>query len=321
MVAVWLATPALAADVPDAWITMKTRIALITADDVNAADLNVDTVKGVVTLHGKVPAESGKRKAERLAAKIEGVKSVKNLLQIVPAVRREVAQRSDDEVKTAVEAAFKANRQVADSGITVASVNKGVVLLAGKADSLEAHLEAIQVANAVKGVRRVSSEVVDGALPESGRPSVCATIALETVAIGLQRFGRRALERARDHDFDLRHHAAARAREPHGDPGPDVAERIQRTVRAVVRRVGAQVVRRHRELVRLHVVQPADRVAAATGQTRVGGSDEVELIEVSRADVQIVRDGEVLQPPARVADFKRDARQDLLLQRDADLPV
>jgi osmotically-inducible protein OsmY len=161
MVAVWLAAPALAADVPDAWITMKTKIALITADDVNVADLNVDTVKGVVTLHGKVPAESGKGKAERFAAKIEGVKSVKNLLQVVPAVRREVAQRTDDEVKAAVEAAFEANRQVADSGITVASVNKGVVLLAGMADSLEAHLEAVQVANAVKGVRRVSSEVVD----------------------------------------------------------------------------------------------------------------------------------------------------------------
>ena len=46
--------PALAADMPDAWITMKTKIALMTTDNVSAADLNVDTVKGVVTLHGKV---------------------------------------------------------------------------------------------------------------------------------------------------------------------------------------------------------------------------------------------------------------------------
>jgi osmotically-inducible protein OsmY len=38
-------------------------------------------------------------------------------------------------------------------------VNKGVVLLSGKTKSLEAHLEAVEVANAVRGVRRVATEV------------------------------------------------------------------------------------------------------------------------------------------------------------------
>ena len=45
-------TLAMAADTPDAWITMKTKIALMTAENVSTKDLNVDTVKGVVTLHG-----------------------------------------------------------------------------------------------------------------------------------------------------------------------------------------------------------------------------------------------------------------------------
>ena len=161
IVGAWLgAAPALAADTPDAWITMKTKIALMTADDVSTSDLNVDTVNGVVTLHGKVPTEAEKSKAERIASKIDGAKSVKNLLQIVPNARREVVERADDDVKSALESAFKANQRVKDSGIKIASVNKGVVLLAGKASSLEAHLEAVQVAYAVKGVRRVSSEVV-----------------------------------------------------------------------------------------------------------------------------------------------------------------
>jgi hyperosmotically inducible protein len=160
LVGVWLsATPVWAAATPDAWITMKTKIALMTADDVSASDLNVDTVNGVITLHGKVPTQAGKTKAEQVAAKIDGAKSVKNLLQIVPNARREVVERADNEIKNAVDAAFKANRSLADSGIKVASVNKGVVLLAGKTNSLEAHLEAVQVANAVKGVRRVSTEV------------------------------------------------------------------------------------------------------------------------------------------------------------------
>jgi hyperosmotically inducible protein len=151
--------PALAADTPDAWITMKTKIALMTTDNVSAADLNVDTVSGVVTLHGKVASEGEKAKAEQVTGKIEGVKSVKNLLQIVPNAKRQVVDRADAEVKDGVEAAFKTNARVKDSGISVASVNKGVVLLAGKTKSLESHLEAVEAANRVKGVRRVASEV------------------------------------------------------------------------------------------------------------------------------------------------------------------
>jgi hyperosmotically inducible protein len=152
-------TPAGAADTPDAWITMKTKIALMTTDNVSAADLNIDTVNGVVTIHGKVATQAEKAKAEQVAAKIDGVKSVKNLLQIVPNSKREIVDRADADVKDAVQAAFRANARVKDSGISVASVNKGVVLLAGKTKSLESHLEAVQVAYAVKGVRRVSSEV------------------------------------------------------------------------------------------------------------------------------------------------------------------
>jgi osmotically-inducible protein OsmY len=51
------------------------------------------------------------------------------------------------------------NHRITDSGIKVASVNKGVVLLSGKTKSLEAHAESVQVAYAVRGVRRVSTEV------------------------------------------------------------------------------------------------------------------------------------------------------------------
>jgi osmotically-inducible protein OsmY len=152
-------TAGFAADTPDALITIKTKLALMTTDHVSAADLNVDTANGVVTLHGKVPTQREKAKAEQVTAKIAGVKSVKNLLQIVPNSRREVVDRADADVKDAVQSAFNANVRVKDSGISVASVNKGVVLLAGKTTSLESHLEAVQVANGVKGVRRVSSEV------------------------------------------------------------------------------------------------------------------------------------------------------------------
>jgi osmotically-inducible protein OsmY len=48
------------------------------------------------------------------------------------------------------------------TGIKVKSVNQGVVLLSGTADSLMEHLEAIRAASASDGVRRVATEVETG---------------------------------------------------------------------------------------------------------------------------------------------------------------
>jgi len=159
LVLVFTVGAATAADTPDVWVTTKAKVTLMTTEGVSTTDLNVDTVNGIVTLHGKVATDAEKALAEKVTRGIEGAKDVKNLLQVVPSAQREVVQRADHAILKAVQDAFKANRRVSDSGITVASVNKGVVLLSGKAKSLEAHLEAVEVANAVPGVRRVSTEV------------------------------------------------------------------------------------------------------------------------------------------------------------------
>ena len=148
-----------AADAPDAWLTMKTKISLMTTEGISTSDLNVDTVQGVVTLHGKVPTDSDTAQAEATARRVDGVKDVKNLLQVVPDSAKKAVERGDDQIRDSAVAAFKANKRVNDSGIKVQSVNKGVVLLAGKTDSLQAHLEAVQVARAVPGVKRVATEV------------------------------------------------------------------------------------------------------------------------------------------------------------------
>lgn len=158
--AVPLAAPvATSAGTPDAWVTMKTKVALITTEDVAFKDLNVDTVNGVVTLHGKVSTEAEKAKAEGVARAVDGAKDVMNLLQIIPTAQREVVERPDQAIKDGVTVAFQANWRVSGSGIEVASVNKGVVLLSGKAKSLEAYAWSVEMADAVRGVRRVSSEV------------------------------------------------------------------------------------------------------------------------------------------------------------------
>lgn len=153
------AGPALA-DPPDSWITAKTKVALMTTEGIRTAHLNVDTVNGIVTLHGQVPTAEQKTKAEDVAKKLDGVKAVKNLLQVVPSSERKVVNKSDDEIKKALDTAFNNHKVLKDSGIKVESVNNGVVLLSGKTKSHAAYVQSVEVADAVPGVKRVSSEVV-----------------------------------------------------------------------------------------------------------------------------------------------------------------
>jgi len=54
---------------------------------------------------------------------------------------------------------LKADTVLADSSISVQSVNNGVVLLGGTAKTLTAHLHAVQTVASVPGVRRVASEI------------------------------------------------------------------------------------------------------------------------------------------------------------------
>lgn len=150
-----LSTPAYAA--ADGWITTKTKLALMTTDGVSGTDVNVDTNDGAVVLHGKVATEMEKQKAETVARTIDGVKSVKNLLQVVPPSQEKATKESDANIKTAAEKALKADKTLND--INVASVNDGVVLLNGKTDSIDQHLRAVRVVAKTRGVRRVASEI------------------------------------------------------------------------------------------------------------------------------------------------------------------
>ena len=78
---------------PDAWITSKAKIALFTTEGVSATAVNVDTVDGRVTLHGKVASDAEKKKAGDAVAKIEGATEVRNLLQVVPPSKEEGSKR------------------------------------------------------------------------------------------------------------------------------------------------------------------------------------------------------------------------------------
>jgi hyperosmotically inducible protein len=144
---------------PDAWVTTKIKLTLLTTEGIGANDVNVDTIDGHVTLHGTVASEQEKARAEQAARSIEGVTDVRNMLAVVPPSRQEAVEAADDAIKAKVEAALKADRSLADSDVTVESVNKGVVVLSGTAASLTDHLNAVADAHAVSGVKQVASEI------------------------------------------------------------------------------------------------------------------------------------------------------------------
>ena len=69
--------------VPDDLIYDLVRQKLAGDKDVKGGALTVDVKNGVVTLSGNVQAEKQKDKAERLAHKVKGVKSVVNQIKVV----------------------------------------------------------------------------------------------------------------------------------------------------------------------------------------------------------------------------------------------
>lgn len=148
-----------ASTMPDPWITTKVKIALLTTKGVHATHVNVDTTDGRVTLHGAVPTAAEKARVVDVAKSIEGVREVRNLVQVVSARDEKAVAVADDQLSKNVEEALAKDPALEDSQITVRSVNDGVVLLGGKASTEGDHLRAIDDAVRVPGVVHVASEV------------------------------------------------------------------------------------------------------------------------------------------------------------------
>jgi hyperosmotically inducible periplasmic protein len=158
-----LAAPAFAAQPEDVWITTKVKMALLTDDSVDGLAVNVDTVDGHVTLHGRVDSGVEKAKAETLTRQVAGVTNVRNLLAVTPAgateAEEQAAEVSDETLTEHVKTVLERDEALSDSNIEVKSVNGGNVVLAGEAKTLTAHYRAMADARAVPGVRRVASEI------------------------------------------------------------------------------------------------------------------------------------------------------------------
>jgi len=144
------------AGMSDSWVTSKTKIALFADDRVKGRQVHVETKDGVVMLRGKVDSAEAKSAALEIAKGIEGVKNVKNELQVVAPSKRSEVAADDKVVAKNVQSKFKADPQLKNVKV---EVNNGVVSLSGEVKSIDASAKASEVARSVAGVRSVKNDL------------------------------------------------------------------------------------------------------------------------------------------------------------------
>jgi hyperosmotically inducible protein len=142
--------------VSDTWLTSKTKIALFADDRVKGRDVRVETVKGDVFLRGKVDSEEAKTAAADIAKTVEGVKNVKNDLQVVAPAARKAVQANDKQITKAVETSFGKDAQLKKIDVRT---DAGVVVLSGEVPNISVSAKASEMAHRVDGVKSVKNEL------------------------------------------------------------------------------------------------------------------------------------------------------------------
>jgi hyperosmotically inducible protein len=142
----------------DTWLTAKTKIALFADPRIKGSEINVETSQGSVIIRGKVDSDAAKQAAEGIAKGIDGVKSVKNELQVVAPAKREAIDDKDDAITTRVNEQIAKDSSLKNAGIH-AQTNAGVVSLSGEVSSLMTSAQASWTAWQVPGVKSVKNDL------------------------------------------------------------------------------------------------------------------------------------------------------------------
>ena len=166
-----IAGPATALDVSkekalvnDSWLTAKTKIALAADSRVKGRQIEVETTEGRVMLRGKVDSDTAKRAAEGIAAGLDGVKTVKNDLQVVAPSTRDAVEEKDEAITARVkEHISKDSHLMKDSRLKDADINvqtnAGIVTLTGEVPDITTSAQASWTTWQVPGVKSVKNDL------------------------------------------------------------------------------------------------------------------------------------------------------------------
>jgi hyperosmotically inducible periplasmic protein len=160
-----MAVPATAVDVSkekglvnDSWLTAKAKIALAADSRVKGRQIEVETTEGQVVLRGKVDSDEARRAAEGITAGLDGVKTVKNELQVVAPSVRDAVEEKDEATTARVKDHFANDAHLKHANIDVRT-NAGVVSLTGEVLNLMTSANASWTARQVPGVKSVKNDL------------------------------------------------------------------------------------------------------------------------------------------------------------------
>jgi hyperosmotically inducible periplasmic protein len=163
--AVFFATAATAVDISkekalvnDSWLTAKTKIALAADARVKGRQIEVETKEGRVVLRGKVDSDEAKRAAEGITAGLDGVKTVKNELQVIAPSTRDAVEEKDEAITVRVKEHFAKDAHLKNADIDV-QTNAGVVSLTGEVREITTSAHASWTARQVPGVKSVKNDL------------------------------------------------------------------------------------------------------------------------------------------------------------------
>lgn len=142
----------------DTWLTAKTKIALAADGRVKGRQIDVETTNGVVMLRGKVDSEAAKQAALNITNTLDGVKSVKNDLEVVAPSKREAVDERDEAITARVKDHFSKDSRLKKADIAV-QTNAGVVSLTGEVRDVMTSANASWTAWFVPGVKSVKNDL------------------------------------------------------------------------------------------------------------------------------------------------------------------
>jgi hyperosmotically inducible periplasmic protein len=144
--------------VNDTWLTAKTKIALAADGRVKGRQVDVETTQGVVMLRGKVDSDAAKQAAADITKMLDGVKSVKNDLEVVAPAKREAVEEKDEAVTARVKEHLAKDAHLKKADIAV-QTNAGVVSLTGEVKDIMTSANASWTAWFVPGVKSVKNDL------------------------------------------------------------------------------------------------------------------------------------------------------------------
>ena len=157
----------------DAGITARVQSKFFMDDTVKARSIDVDTSGGVVTLQGQVTSEAERQQALSVARSVDGVRDVRDQLQVAASTASAPAGSAGREAESAIEDPWITTKiqskyfmdDLVKAGQVGVSTSQGVVTLSGQVPSAEAKQRAEALAQQTDGVTRVENRLTVGTAP------------------------------------------------------------------------------------------------------------------------------------------------------------